>query len=275
MNYFTQPISIITRDKLWAHGNVATGAHYDALRMNLSPFASYNLQSAGYPWQGTSWQYPPTELNETESVTIGTGEGIVGAATIFRWVKCFRVRVRIEWMWTSTYTTDAGIEDNDVKTRIPNATLYYANVQRSTGFGRQNNFQLGEMLNMNVPAAITWPDRQLASAATMTRPYANLFDQGGLKRLRFSPESNVRWITWRPWSNISKMYSTWRTDQVAQSWNEQQLGQVPIWETGLAVGGIAFYSDMNKMLQRSGDLAEIQNTFKMTFYFDYKLYGRQ
>lgn len=276
---FTESISFLTRDRLWAGGNPSWGAHYRAVKFLLKPFDAYDISTggSGYPWSQNVYEYPTSQLSGNGTLDVGTAEAIYNMYNHFKWCRCYRVRMRIEWMWSTQHQDDTGTDDNDIRLTLPNVSLYYFKAQRTVGPGRlSGSSQLGNMMNYNNTPVFVWPDQNRMDTGQMERPYSELFDVKGLKRMRFTRNSNVRWLAWRPISSIARSTSTWRVDQVARSWADVQLGNQPTYEVGFAPGGIAFYSDLEKLINGDGGLVTVRtwNSFKISFYFDYVFWGR-
>lgn len=268
----------MTSTNAFYNAGTVPGVFYKVCNWEFRPFMVNNLLAPPI-WEGTGWAYPATPGSDQLNLTMGDARELLGLSNVFKNVRCKQVRCRIEWMGTRGRFADAGSQTNYPLFEQPVATLYHYNSQlmrdtdlRTTGDSGQVQ---ANILGMNAKPIQYLPDQNDIGGSRMARPYAQLFDVKGIKRLTFTKNKPVQTLTWKPWSFLGKQVASIQAIKLGLAGSAFEQGVTPPYEIQNSMGSMWFADDQSRLTQYSDtDNMISDNMYKFTFSFDYELSGR-
>lgn len=265
----------MTSTQQWGSGTgtpVGTNL-YNYMTWGLQPFRCY--ANAAYPWDTSTTEFPETTVT---FAAMGTGQPLTMYANIYRWLRLFRVRLRIEWQYTKHVFEDAGTATNQQNIDTPLQTLYIYRSQllpNNLQEDGQTQATVGNILGMGNAPIMFNPDQLDIGGNRAQRPYSQLFDVKGIKRIQFSRSRPVKVLAWRPLSFISRAACKHMPIKLAQNVLAMDNEDPVPYEHDTTVGTFWTGTDMRRNIAGgAGDLGQLNAQFKFTWYFDYKLSGK-
>ncbi|AMH87762.1 putative capsid protein [Pacific flying fox faeces associated circular DNA virus-12] len=280
-------------------------ACYDFLRTEHRPFINPELiGDSNLEVMGVANTTASQPAIPTKSLVMGWRDQMSQFGRNYRWGYLKSVRYRIEWCGTVTEATsymngfmgwnasDPGnVQGNQQGTIVtprwdrPFVNLLFSKVHEEFDYHRNQTgtAQLEPFQNLGLgqPTRLNYPDTMSSFQYTTggqvgSMMWSQLLNNRAIKKLRFTPRDNVKWVKWVPMTRADKMYVKYDLQKMLQ---QTATPSPQYYDMDMRVGGCWMAQERPmagaQVLGQTVDVSISSNDlFRITVYSDWKFFGR-